>query len=206
MRAKEDGRAGQHADALAVTNGRRMTISIVANRAESAREDVTKIAPDEFGPGNRFGFELVVGAILPKKGDGAAGDRNDPAVRNHTAGDVVAKIANGMGAGTGRLNVNAPVFGPNGGINLPIRMLGFAASCAPAVPSRSSRTMGKKTFPLQRCAWYLDACRQFCVSGHSGFIFIPTRATSLHISMFEHLTETANSGLNHRFCSQVIGA
>ena len=119
MRAKEDGRAGQHADALAVTNGRRMTISIVANRAESAREDVTKIAPDEFGPGNRFGFELVVGAILPKKGDGAAGDRNDPAVRNHTAGDVVAKIANGMGAGTGRLNVNAPVFGPDGGINLP---------------------------------------------------------------------------------------
>lgn len=120
MWPKEDGRAGKDADAFAVANGSGMAKPVIADRAEAAREDMTEIAPDELSAGNGLGFELVVGAVLPKKGDGAFGDRNDPAVGNHAAGNIVAKIADGMGTGTGRLNVNAPVFGPDVGIDLPI--------------------------------------------------------------------------------------
>lgn len=44
------------------------------------------------------GFELLVGAVFPKKSDRGVGERDDPTVGNDAASDVVAEIADGLSA------------------------------------------------------------------------------------------------------------
>ena len=64
----------------------------------------------------------------------------------------------------------------------------------------------QENIPRQCCMCYAKLCRQFCVSGRSDSIFIPTRAMSPRISMFERRTETANSGWSHPSFWQAIEA
>lgn len=131
MRPKEDGRAGKHTDAFAVANGGWVAVSVIANGAQAAGEDVTEIAPDELGAGDGLGFELVVGAVFPEEGDGPVGERNDSTVGNDAASNVVAKITNGMGTGTGGPDVDAPGLSPDGGIDLPIFGIEFESEMVP---------------------------------------------------------------------------
>ena len=117
--AEKDGRSGEHANAFTVAEGGRMKISIIADGAQSTGKDVAQVAFDKLPSGDGHGLEAFFVTVLPEKSHRPVGEGNDAVVADDTAGDISAEIPNGVGAGTGGLDVDAPFLGPDSGIDLP---------------------------------------------------------------------------------------
>ena len=96
-----------------------MAIPVVADGAQAAWEDMAKVAPHKLRSGDRPGFEAIVGAVFGEESDAIPIEGKDALIANHAACDISAEIAEGMGSVAGGLDVNAPFFGPDGGIDLP---------------------------------------------------------------------------------------
>lgn len=132
---EKDGGTGEQADAFATAECGRMEIAIITDGAEAAREDVAQVAFDKLPSGHGFGLEAFFVAVLPEEGDGLVGEGNDAMVADDAAGDVSAEIPDGVGAGAGRLDVDAPFLGPDSGIDLPATDFEEAAEMVPECAS-----------------------------------------------------------------------
>ena len=97
-----------------------MTEAVVTNRTQTARQDVTQIAPNKLDSRDGLGLEAVGVTVFPKEGDCFVRPRDDPAVGDDTSRNVVAQVFDGMAAGACRLNMDPPTLGPDGGIDLPV--------------------------------------------------------------------------------------
>ena len=117
--SEEDGRTGEDADAFAVADGGGVHVTIIANGAQAAWEHVAQVSCDELAAGDGFGVEAFFVAVFPEKRDGFVGEGNDALVADDAAGDISAEIPKSVRSRTGCLNVNAPIFRPDGGIDLP---------------------------------------------------------------------------------------
>ena len=97
-----------------------MTEAVVADRSQAPGEDMAQIASDEFDARECFGFgAVVIGTIFPAEGDGVVGNRDYARIGDGRAGDVGAQVFEGGSSGAGGLDVHAPVFAPDGRIDLP---------------------------------------------------------------------------------------
>ena len=110
---EEDAGAREEGDAGAIADGGRVQKTIIADGAKSAGEDVTQIAFDELGARNGHGLVTVVGAVFPEKGDGIVGAGDHALIADDAAGDISAKISDGMSPGSGRLNTRPAAAGPS---------------------------------------------------------------------------------------------
>ena len=115
-----DGPAGMELNAGPVGLGGGMTEAVVADGSQAAREDMPEEARDKLHA--REGADLVAVArrpVFPPEADGVIVHAHHAGIAEGGAGDLVAKILQGGTAVAGRLNVNAPVPAPDGGIDLP---------------------------------------------------------------------------------------
>lgn len=146
---EKDGRAGEDADTFAVADGGGVAKTVIANGAQAAGENMAEVAGNKLPAGHRHGFEAFFVTVLPEKGDGVVGAGNDALITNDAAGDISAEITNGVGAGTGGLDVDAPTFGPDGGIDLPA--LGGEEAAEMVAES------GLEQWQMDEVAWIADA-------------------------------------------------
>lgn len=106
--------------AQAVGSCRGMTKAVVADGAQSDGQHVTAVAAEELNPRDSFCFPTaVIGPIFPAESDGGIGEGEKARVVNGGAGNVSAEVFDGGSTGARRLDVNAPVFIPNGRIDWP---------------------------------------------------------------------------------------
>jgi hypothetical protein len=98
-----------------------MTEAVVADGTQSTGKNMSEVAGCKLNTADGGGFAPVVfGAVFPTEGDGVIGDLDDAGIVDGSACDVSAEIAQSGAAGTGGLDVNAPGFVPDGGIDLPV--------------------------------------------------------------------------------------
>ena len=116
-----DGPAGMTLHAHAVGAGGGMTEAVVPDGSQAARENMPEVARDKLHA--REGADLAAVArrpVLPPEADGVIVDARHAGIAERGAGDVGPEILEGGAAVAGWLNVNAPIFAPNGGIDLPV--------------------------------------------------------------------------------------
>ena len=89
QRSDKQRTAGVEGHFLAFGFGRRMTEAMIADRPQSAWQDMAQIAPNELFAGDGLGARLVViGAVFPTEGDVGAGGRKNARVADGGAADI----------------------------------------------------------------------------------------------------------------------
>lgn len=116
---EKNGRAGEHTDAFVVAHGGGVAIAIIADGAQAAGEDMAQVSRHKLSSGDGFGLETIFVAVFPEEGDRFVGEGNNAFVADDAAGNISAEVSNGMGSEPDRFDMNAPVLGPDGGIDLP---------------------------------------------------------------------------------------
>ena len=96
-----------------------MAKAVVPNGAQAAREDMAEVSSNKLPTGHGSFLEAVIGTVFPEERDGLVRAGNHPFITNDAAGHISSEVSNGRGAGTGGLDMHAPAFGPDDGINLP---------------------------------------------------------------------------------------
>ena len=116
-----NGPAGMTLNAHAVGAGGGMTEAVVPDGSQAARENMPEVARDKLHA--REGADLAAAArrpVLPPESDGVIVDAHHSGIAEGGAGDVGPEILEGRATVAGRLNVNAPILAPDGGIDLPV--------------------------------------------------------------------------------------
>lgn len=117
-RADDQRPSGVEGDAFALDPGRRMAESIMADRPQSAWQDMAQIAVDELRAFDGLDARgVAVGAVLPAEAHMGLGERNDARVADGGAADISAEIFDDVFAAAEGLQVDAPVLLPDGGID-----------------------------------------------------------------------------------------
>jgi hypothetical protein len=120
-RAQLYGAAGMTLDTQPLHLGRGVTEAVVADRAQSARQDVSQIALHELHALEGAEFGAVAGvAVLPAEGDGLLGDPHHAGVADGGARDVGSEVFEGGTTVAGGLDVDTPVPAPDVGVDLPV--------------------------------------------------------------------------------------
>ncbi len=90
----------------------------VADRPHATRQDVAQVTAGELRAGDRFSaLRVTFGAVGPAEADMGVGDGEDAGVAYGGAADVAAKVFDDVPPATEGLEVHAPVFFPDGGID-----------------------------------------------------------------------------------------
>ena len=94
-----------------------MAEAVVADGSHATRQDVAKISPNKLDAfeGLHFG-RVAVGAIFPAETQMAVADRYNSQVADGGAADISAEVFNNTFATAEGLEIHAPVFLPDGGI------------------------------------------------------------------------------------------
>lgn len=95
-----------------------MAKPVAAYRPHGRGQDMAQVAFHKLDAGHCFhALGIAVSAVFPGKGDARLVDSQDAGVSNGGPADVGAEILDGPPAVAEALEMNAPVFLPNAGIN-----------------------------------------------------------------------------------------
>ena len=105
-------------DAFALFLGGGMAKPITPYSPHGEGQDMAEIALDELDAGKGFHASgIAVGAVFPGKGDARLVDGQDAGVADGAAANIGTEILDGAFAVAEALDMDSPVFFPNGGIN-----------------------------------------------------------------------------------------
>ena len=124
-RPEDEGASGMKGDALAHGLGGGMAKPVSADRPHGQWQDMAEVAGDELDAGHFFHPPgVAVSPVFPREGDARFVDGKDAGVGDGGAADIGAEILDGPPAVTEGLEMHAPVFFPNAGIDGGQRLIG----------------------------------------------------------------------------------
>jgi len=98
-----------------------MAKAVVADRAQSDGQHVAQIVAHELNPRQGLYFGAVmVRTVFPTEGEGVVAEGEHARIVDGGASDVSAEIFDGRSTGTGRLDMHAPIFAPDLGVDFPV--------------------------------------------------------------------------------------
>ncbi len=110
--------AGMKGDALKFLLRGRMHETTIPDRPQSAWQHMPEITGGEFSTAEGFHpLGIAVGAVLVKEGDVGVGHREDARIGDRGAADISAEIFDDIFPAAEWLQVDAPVFLPDGGVD-----------------------------------------------------------------------------------------
>lgn len=102
---------------------RRMAEAVIADRSHPFGKDMPKVAFNEFEAGQGFRFLMAaVVPVYPSESDALLIDCDDPGIGDGGATNVVTEVFDRVGSVAERLDLDAPVLVPDGGIHLPLTL------------------------------------------------------------------------------------
>src|SRR6267154_1639210 len=101
-----------------------MVEAVIADRAQSGGQHVAQVAAYELkARQGEFSTSIGLRAVFPAEGHRVWNDPEHAGVSDSGARDIGAQILQSAGSGTGRLDMDTPVFTPDLRINRPIVLL-----------------------------------------------------------------------------------
>lgn len=92
---------------------------------------MAQVTPHKFHSGQRRLLDAVLVPVFPAEGNRLLGDLKDTRVADGGARHIIAQVLERGGSGAGRLNMHAPIFGPDLGIDLPAFLIQQTAEVLP---------------------------------------------------------------------------